>query len=253
MKASTLAITTLLAISVIPPASANTEQIQQLLATKDCQNCDLSGAGLVMANLSGANLSGANLSGANLSRANLSGANLVGANLVGTSLFGANLSGAMLSGSDLSAADLRDTFLVNANLTGTQLAGANLQGAVGIPPQVGNAEDFYGWGIVQGKRGDPEGAIAYFNQALSIQPDYAAAYLARGVARYQLYDRPGALQDAKQAEKLFTVQANNEGLQTAQLFITELENPPSESVPKGRPNFMNFLGAVGSVLLRFLF
>ncbi|MES1021406.1 pentapeptide repeat-containing protein [Gloeocapsa sp. BRSZ] len=252
---SSLVITTTLLATIISPAvaSANTEEIQQLLSTKDCQNCNLSGAGLVLANLSGANLSGANLSGANLSRANLSGANLVGANLMGASLFGANLSGTILNGSDLSAADLRETYLVNASLTGAQLSGANFQGAVGIPHQIGNAQDFYGWGVVQGKKGDPEGAIAYFNQALTVNPDYAAAYLARGVARYQLFDRPGALQDAKQAEKLFLAQANNDGLQTAQIFINELENPPTASVPKSKPNFMNFLGAVGSTLLRFLF
>ena len=36
--------------------AANPEHVKQLLATKQCQNCDLSGAGLVMADLSGADL-----------------------------------------------------------------------------------------------------------------------------------------------------------------------------------------------------
>jgi uncharacterized protein YjbI with pentapeptide repeats len=38
--------------------------VDKLLSTKQCPNCDLSEANLIGANLSGANLSGANLSGA---------------------------------------------------------------------------------------------------------------------------------------------------------------------------------------------
>lgn len=252
MKPPILATAALLTtICLIDPAlSANSEHTKQLLATKQCQNCDLSGAGLVLANLSGATLSGANLSGANLSRANLSGADLSGANLNGASLFGANLSGAILSRADLSVADLRDTYLGNADLAGANLNGANLQGAIGIPSQVVKAEDFYTWGVGEAQKGDPRGAIEHFNQALSINPNLAAAFLARGVARYQLLDRPGAIQDAQLAEKLFLAQGNTGGSQTAQSFIKELQTPPS--TPKSKPNFLNFLGGLGSVLLRLL-
>lgn len=252
MKPPILATAALLTtICLVDPAlSANSEHTRQLLATKQCQNCDLSGAGLVLANLSGAILSGANLSGANLSRANLSGADLRGANLNGASLFGANLSGAILSRADLSVADLRDTYLANANFVGANLNGANLQGAIGIPSQVVKAEDFYTWGVGEAQKGDPRGAIDHFNQALSINPNLAAAYLARGVARYQLLDRPGAIQDAQFAEKLFLAQGNTGGSQTAQSFVKELQTPPS--TPKSKPNFLNFLGGLGSVLLRLL-
>lgn len=255
MKPPILATATVLTtIFLVAPASlASTEDTRQLLATKECVSCELSGVGLVLTNLSGANLSGANLSGANLSRANLSGADLSNANLNGASLFGANLSGAKLSGADLSVADLRDSYLVNVDLAGANLSGANLQGAIGIPSQVGKAEDFYNWGVAQGQKGDAKGAIEYLNQALSIKPNFAAAYLARGVARYQLLDRPGAIQDAQLAEKLFLAQANTEGYQTAQAFIKELQTPQTASTPKNKTNFMNVLGAIGSVLLRFLF
>jgi len=240
-------------ISIAAPVSANSEDTRQLLSTRQCQSCELSGVGFVLTNLSGVNLSGANLSGANLSRANLSGADLSSAKLSGASLFGANLSGAKLSGADLSAADLRDAYLVNADLTGANLNGANLQGAIAIPVQVGKAEDFYSWGMAQGQNGDPKGAIAYFNQALGINPNLAAAYLGRGVARYQLLERPEALEDAKVAEKMFLAQGNTEGYQTAQNFIKELETPPDTSPRKSKPNFMNVLGALGATLLRFLF
>ncbi len=254
MKTSILATATLLTtISLAAPAaSENSDHTRQLLATKQCQNCDLSGAGLVLANLSGANLSGANLSGANLSRANLSGADLRGANLSGASLFGANLSGAKLSGADLSVADLRDTYLINADVAGAKLSGASLQGAIGIPSQVAKVEDFYSCGVAQGQKGDPKGAIEHFNQALSINPNFAPAYFARGVARYQLLDRPGAIQDARLAEKLFLAQGNTGGYQTAQAFVKELETPQTASTPKSKGNFMNFLGSLGSALVQFL-
>lgn len=253
MKPKLIATAALLStICLAPPATAgNTEHIRQLLATKKCESCDLSGEGLVMANLSGASLRGANLSGANLSRANLSGADLSGANLSGASLYGANLSGANLSEADLTGADLRDTYLVNADLASTELSTTSLQGAIGIPAQAVKLEDLYRWGISQGQKGDPKGAIDYFNQALSVDPDYAPAYMARGIARYQLLDRVGAMRDAQQAEKLFFTQRDIMGIKTAQAFVKELQSPQT-SVPKSKPNFYNFLGGAASILLRFL-
>ncbi|MBG1269669.1 pentapeptide repeat-containing protein [Nostoc sp. WHI] len=232
--------------------AANSEHVRQLLATKQCQNCDLTGAGLVMADLSGANLSGANLTSANLSRANLSGADLRGANLSGASLFGVNLSETKFSGANLAGADLRNTYLTNAELTGAYLNGTNFQGAIGIPSQIASPEDFYAWGVAEAQKGNQQQAISYFNQAIAIQPEYAGAYLARGVARYQMLDRKSAFQDAQVAEKLFTSQNNNPGTQTAQAFIQELQTPVNEKVSTGNPSFFDFLGSLGSVLLQFL-
>ncbi|MCC5620207.1 pentapeptide repeat-containing protein [Nostoc sp. CHAB 5715] len=252
MKNQILAIaaflTTIMATTV---QAANSEHVKQLLATKQCQNCNLTNAGLVMADLSGANLSGANLTGANLSRANLSGADLQGANLSGASLFGVNLSEAKFSGANLAGADLRNTYLANAQLTGAYLNGANFQGAIGIPLQIASPEEFYAWGVAEGQKGNQQQAISYFNQAIAIKPEYAGAYLARGVARYQILDREGAFQDAQVAEKLFTSQNNTPGIQTAQVFIKELQTPVNEKVSAGSPSFVDFLGSLGSVLLQF--
>lgn len=232
--------------------AANPEHIRQVLASKQCQNCDLSSAGLVLADLSGANLSGANLAGANLSRANLSGADLRGANLSGASLFGVNLSGAKLNGATVAGADLRNTYLVNAELTGVNLSTINLQGAVGIPLQVAKPEEFYAWGVTEAQKGNQQQAIDYFNQAIASKPDYATAYLARGVARFQIFDRLGAFQDAQAAEKLFTSQSNSEGLQTAQAFIKELQTPNQPTkVTAAKPNFVDFVGGLASFLLNF--
>ncbi len=252
MKLLIVATTTLTTISLASPAlSENIAHTRQLLATKQCQGCDLSGAGLVLTNLSGANLSGANLSGANLSRANLSGADLTGANLVGVSLYGANLTGAKLAGAQIAGADFRDAYLYNVSFGDANINVAHLQGAIGIPTEAAKAEDFYRWGMLQGQKGDSQGAIDYFNQALTINPEFALAYIGRGVARYQLLDRKGAMEDALVADNLFLAQGNVAGNQTAQAFIKELETPPpSASKPKSKGNFMNILGLLGSAAVK---
>ncbi|MFM7407827.1 MAG: pentapeptide repeat-containing protein [Cuspidothrix sp.] len=228
------------------------EDIRQLLGKKQCPKCILNNAGLVMADLAGANLAGADLRGANLSRANLAGADLRGANLSGASLFGVNLSEAKLSGANLTGADLRDTFLVNAELQGANLTGTNFQGAVGIPSQIAKPEDFYAWGVAEAEKGNLKPAIDYFTQAIALKPDYAGAYLARGIASYQSLDRKNALLDAQKAAELFEKEKNTEGLQTAKAFIAELKTPYSETVNAGKPSFMDFVGSLGSVLLQFL-
>jgi uncharacterized protein YjbI with pentapeptide repeats len=83
-------------------STKNVDIISQLLETKQCQRCNLSGANLSGTNLSGANLAGANLNGANLSGTNLSGANLSGASVNGTNLSGANLNGTIMPNGKLS-------------------------------------------------------------------------------------------------------------------------------------------------------
>ncbi|MEA5581830.1 pentapeptide repeat-containing protein [Nodularia harveyana UHCC-0300] len=254
MKSQILATAIFLTtISLVTTAhAANFEHVRQLLATKECQNCDLSNAGLVMADLSGADLRGANLTNANLSRANLSGADLRGANLSRAGLFGVNLSQAKLTGANLIGADLRNTYLANTDFNDASLDGVNFQGAVGIPMQLATPEEFYALGVAEAQKGNQKQAINYFDQAIASQPEYAGAYLARGVARYQIFDRKGAFADAEIAEKMFTEQENEAGIQTAQAFMQELQTPYSSEVTTGKPKFFDFVGSLGSVLLQFL-
>src|SRR5919202_914414 len=61
-------------------------QVRQLLATNQCQGCNLSDATLGSVNLQGAHLEDANLARAYLESARLEGANLEGANLEGANL-----------------------------------------------------------------------------------------------------------------------------------------------------------------------
>jgi uncharacterized protein YjbI with pentapeptide repeats len=253
MKLPILASSTLLtAISLATPAiAANPEHVRQLLSTKECPGCDLSDAGLVMANLAGANLRGANLSRANLSRANLMGADLGGANFTGASLFGANLTGANLHGANLNAADLRDTYLVQANLTATSVTNANLLGATGLPNYIGSAEDFYRMGMAEAERDNFNRAIDLFNQALALKPEMASAYLSRGLTRFQLGDRTGAVEDSRKAGELFTAQGNQEGFKLSQDIIKGIEAPP-KAKKGGGGNFLSFLQGIAGFALQFL-
>jgi uncharacterized protein YjbI with pentapeptide repeats len=72
------------------------DQVRQLLKTKKCPGCNLSGVDLRKAKLEGANLSGANLNLADLSGANLSHANLTKASMAFTRLHDTNLDNANL-------------------------------------------------------------------------------------------------------------------------------------------------------------
>ena len=94
------------------------ENIEKLKKTKNCRECDLSGANLSRFDLSGADLEGADLSQAKLFLTNLSEANLQNANLSGA-IFG----GADLGDADLRGADLRGASLDTAYLGGTLIDG----------------------------------------------------------------------------------------------------------------------------------
>ncbi len=103
--------------------------LQRLLATGDCRNCDLSGAVLIHyqlpeSDLSGANLSGANLTDSWLAGADLSDADLSGAILISTSLAGADLLGAILGGANLLFTDLSDARWIDGSLCRTPSSGS---------------------------------------------------------------------------------------------------------------------------------
>lgn len=109
--------------------------LERLLETNRCVECDLAGADLTKAKLEGAyleraNLEGANLRGANLENANLKAANLIGANLTDADLEEADLYKADLTNADFTGADLENAALDGAILTDTRFEGANLEGVI---------------------------------------------------------------------------------------------------------------------------
>lgn len=103
--------------------------LEKLLKTKECRNCDLTGVNLSGANLSNAELYDANLNGAVLSRANLYHAKLRNSSLANAKLDNANLYQANLSNADLEKADLTKANLAQAELENTNLGNANLSNA----------------------------------------------------------------------------------------------------------------------------
>ncbi|MGC9524824.1 MAG: pentapeptide repeat-containing protein [Limnospira sp.] len=241
-------------LPLCPAQAEDLEAIRQLLSTQQCPNCNLAGAGLVLADLAGADLAGANLVGANLSRANLTGANLIGANLTGASLHGANLTGANLTDANLAGADLRGAFLSNALLDNATINQAQIVGVVGLPASVGNAEDFYRLGVQEALEGNYNNAIDYYNRALDLKPNLAVAYFARSMALADLGELPRAIADAKYAQQLYTRLGSQEGEQVAAQLVEVLEirQTPTQ-VEGGSGVFMRFFQTAAPLLLRFIF
>ncbi|MBE9222713.1 pentapeptide repeat-containing protein [Cyanobacterium stanieri LEGE 03274] len=256
MKKYLTLLTLTLSILPLSAKAENIAHLNQLLRTKQCQECDLSQVGLVMANLSGANLVGANLIGANLSRANLMGADLSYANLTGASLHGANLAGVNLTGAILNQTDLRNARVNGANFEQTDLSNAQIDGIIGISNNAFSAEQFFAWALAEDRKGDYPEALRYYNTAIELDPDMASAYLARGIIRAR-YDRMNiALEDFTKAQAIFTKQNNEEGLTLANQFIelsqAKIENPMDPlGSNQGSPGFVQAVSGVLPFVFRF--
>ena len=248
---------TVIALSLIglslPVKAENLSHLRQLLATKDCSSCDLSGAGLVTANLVGAKLNQANLVNANLSQANLSGADLSGANLTGASLYGANLSGANLTGAMLNGTDLREAYLANAILEGAYLETAYIEGVEAMPLNAASPELFLNWGLIETKEGNYTSAIEHFDKALVLKPQLATAYLGKGFVLFRTGNEQEAAQNLEVASALYKEQKNTQGHETAEGFIERIE-AIQEARARNASDLQlgNLVRGVGGLLLKFL-
>lgn len=252
----TTALLLTLAGLALPAKAENPEHAKQLLSTKKCQKCDLTGAGLVFANLTGVDLSGSDLSGANLSRANLTNANLSGTKLIGTSFNGANLNSANLSGADLSGADFAQAYLGNADLRNANIASAVLKGAIGTPIYALNAADLYRWGLEEAKRGNQYGAVTYYSQTLALEPQSPNVYLSRAIALQRLGDSEGAIRDSQVAAKLYSMNGDTTGYETAQKLakvVKESQAALNAPLSGGEGDLGSALMGVFSTLLNAFF
>src|SRR5919202_5162833 len=86
--------------NAILPLKAKQTNVEQILKTKRCPGCDLSGL-----NLSGVDLSGADFRNTNLSRANLKNTKLKDAKMSGARLNNTNLTHTDLDGADFKGSD----------------------------------------------------------------------------------------------------------------------------------------------------
>ncbi|TVQ46068.1 MAG: tetratricopeptide repeat protein [Gloeocapsa sp. DLM2.Bin57] len=245
---------TVISLSVpIGVLAENLADLSQLLSTKQCPMCDLSGSGLVLSNLAGADLRGADLSNANLSQANLTNANLTGANLTGASLYGANLTNANLTGANLHGTDLRKAYLHNSTLVDTNLTTAYVEGAVGIPTYAATVEQFQSWALAETQKGNYQKAIDHFNRALSLDPNLPSAYLGRSLAHYYLGRETEANQDALIAAQLYQEQENTQGYEAAMQVIQGMEMArASTQLQDPGPNYLNLFQGIAGLALRFL-
>ena len=238
-----------LSLAIAPIARAeNPDHIRQLLATKQCQRCDLSGAGLVRVQLPAANLQQSDFSRANLSQGNFASANLSGARLAGSSLAGANLSGADLTGADLRNADLRGAILTGAILDNADLTGAAVMGTIDLPQTVGSAEMFYQWGMEAAQQKRYEKAIEQFTQATARDPLHAPSFLGRSISRFESGDRKGAIGDVEMAQSLFKSQGNTARAEQTEKIAIEMKKPEVTSGGRGGNGLgmglMNILGGL---------
>ena len=69
-------------------------------------------------------------------------------------------------------------------------------------PNVQNARTYRDRGLAKQKKGDLDGAMADFNQAIQLNPQYGLAYRNRGNAKRKKGDLDGAIADFNQAIKL---------------------------------------------------
>ena len=257
MKLQLLAVTAIITTIALPAKAESLNDLNQLLSTNKCSQCDLSDAGLVQADLTGSDLTQANLAGANLSQANLKGANLRGANLTGTSLYGANLTGANLTGANLAGVDLRNAYVSGVNFKEVDLNKAYLNGVKGLATNAASAEQFHRWGVQEAENGNYKGAIANYKKAIQLDPELAPAYLGLAIIQYNFDYRAAAEKNTQTAADLFKKQEHKLGLQTARNFkqkmalVKEAEDNMAAQ-EGGHGQVGKFMGSVGSLLLQFL-
>lgn len=178
-----LAITAMASLALLSPLafSYNQADLQKLLDTNECNDCDLSGADLSNKGLYGAAMLRSNLSAANLTGALLREAKLNGANLSKAVLPNAKLNGATLSGANLSGANLNGAILININgdaatFTGATLTNADLTSAILSCTDATTASTCVKLMNVQGQS-------ALFNNATLSGADLSGADFSQGVMR----------------------------------------------------------------------
>ena len=72
----------------------------------------------------------------------------------------------------------------------------------GIRVNAYDAEAFINRGYARWSKGDVEGALQDYNEAIRLKPDYASAFYNRNLARGAKGDAKGALQDYNEAIRL---------------------------------------------------
>jgi Flp pilus assembly protein TadD len=153
----------------------------------------------------------------------------------------------------MNGTDLRGAYLTNANLTATNLDSAYVQGSMGMPTNAGTPELFFGWGLLESRKGNFKAALSNYNKALSIDPHFAPGYLGRGLALLRLGDEAAAKQNVEYASQLFEEEKNTDGYDTAQNFLKNLQAmQEAREKGAGTPQLDAIVRGVASLALQFL-
>jgi tetratricopeptide (TPR) repeat protein len=65
------------------------------------------------------------------------------------------------------------------------------------------AQELYQQGIDRGRRGLYKEAIANYNQAINLNPDFAEAYISRAIVRYLKESEQGGVEDLQKALNIY--------------------------------------------------
>ncbi|GAC1467674.1 MAG: hypothetical protein NVS2B14_13180 [Chamaesiphon sp.] len=84
-----------------------------------------------------------------------------------------------------------------------------------------NPDVYYNLGVAHYNQGLAQQAFQDFNQAIQLDPEFAEAYGNRGTLRSQWGDKRGAIQDFQQAAKLFTQQGDKVSAQQMNEMIKQ--------------------------------
>lgn len=77
--------------------------------------------------------------------------------------------------------------------------------------------------IEEVKSGDRQAALADFNKAINLDPNFARAYSHRGRLKYDLGDKQGALVDLKKAAELYKQQGKMDKYNKVMSKIEEIK------------------------------
>jgi tetratricopeptide (TPR) repeat protein len=188
----------------MPATWAGSNDLIQLLDTRNCRGCKLQDADLVHADLRDADLRQAQLQRANLGQARLDGAQLSGANLSFTSLTGASLRGADLRGARLDGTDLRQADLSGALLDPGSLSRSHWQRATGIPAVQLSYAELHNAGAEAAQQGRYPEAEQLFGDAIRKDPNAAISWVARGICRTEQGKTALAASDFNYAASLYS-------------------------------------------------
>lgn len=204
------AILILLSLTLAAKTVRANDALLQLLAKRQCPQCQLADADLAHADLRDADLRNAELMRANLSQALLDGADLRGADLSFTSMRGASLRGADLKDSKLYGTDLRDADLSGAQLNPQALDEAHWIGAKGISQGSSSHAALHNAGVEAFQAGRWSEAEQLFSDAIHTSPEEPLSWIARGISRDEQAKDELSAADYRYASSLYEEQGNRE-------------------------------------------